>query len=48
MSSDEVSEDSDSWFEYYPDEDYIPIEEHVCPCGYYCFDCLGISWHDFM
>jgi hypothetical protein len=20
----------------------------ICECGYYCFDCLGMSWADFM
>jgi hypothetical protein len=24
------------------------VEEKECFCGYYCFDCLGISWRDFM
>ena len=23
-------------------------KEKGCTCGYYCFDCLGISWRDFM
>lgn len=24
-------------------------EEEVesCPCGYYCMDCLGLTWRDF-
>lgn len=23
-------------------------ENPGCKCGYYCFDCLGMSWQDFM
>jgi hypothetical protein len=23
-------------------------EEYGCTCGYYCMDCLGMSWRDFM
>lgn len=25
-----------------------PIEEEGCDCGYFCFDCLGMTWYDFM
>ena len=24
------------------------VEEEGCSCGYFCFDCLGMSWDDFM
>lgn len=23
-------------------------EEQSCTCGYFCMDCLGLSWRDFM
>lgn len=39
LPSDPDDEDEDQ-------EDYP--EEHECSCGYYCFDCLGMSWSDFM
>lgn len=51
--------DLDSWqgkdFDYDHDDDldciydyeYEGADDH-CPCGYYCFKCLGLSWHDFM
>lgn len=30
-------------------EEEDPEEEKSgCTCGYYCFDCLGMSWRDFM
>lgn len=32
----------------YYDEDEEPDEDEGCPCGYYCMDCLGMSWRDFM
>ena len=25
-----------------------PEEDPGCPCGYYCLDCLGMYWRDFM
>lgn len=33
--------------DYDPCDDEEP-EEEGCSCGYYCFDCLGMSWSDFM
>lgn len=32
------------------DEDFEEeyTEEDGCSCGYYCMDCLGMSWRDFM
>jgi len=33
--------------EDYDDDEHVP-EEDECSCGYYCFDCLGMSWSDFM
>lgn len=50
-------EDLDSWqgkdifSDDYELDDEIELEEEYedsCSCGNYCFDCLGISWHDFM
>lgn len=29
------------------DDDYDD-EKPDCPCGYYCLDCLGMSWINFM
>jgi len=50
--------DLDSWQgkDYEPDpedepdedDDIEPEEEHGCSCGYFCMDCLGMSWRDFM
>ena len=48
--------DLDSWqgIEPYQDDDQDdyddeePEEEYGCTCGYYCMDCLGLSWRDFM
>lgn len=35
-----------------PDDEEVEEEdeerEEGCSCGYYCFDCLGMSWRDFM
>jgi hypothetical protein len=30
------------------DDDTEPEEEYGCSCGYFCMDCLGMSWRDFM
>lgn len=30
------------------DEDEEDTYENECMCGSYCFDCLGMSWSDFM
>ncbi len=40
-------EDAD---EYEDDPLFDPPEsrEQECSCGYYCMNCLGISWKDFM
>lgn len=32
----------DKWIEEYE------MPEAGCSCGYYCMDCLGMSWRDFM
>lgn len=49
------SGDLDSWLgKDYPghdDPEDIDVEEtdgDSCSCGYYCMDCLGMSWSDFM
>lgn len=44
---DEDYDDLD-WEEDYDYEEEVVDEEEGCPCGYYCFDCLGMSWRDFM
>lgn len=36
-------EDDDEFEEDNPEE-----EESDCSCGYYCFDCLGMSCQNFM
>ncbi len=23
------------------------LDEEACPCGYFCFECLGMSWREF-
>ena len=38
----------DDWDEDDDYEDEVPEDEECCPCGYFCFDCLGMSWSDFM
>ncbi len=30
------------------DEEEYPEKEECCPCGYFCFNCLGMTWADFM
>jgi hypothetical protein len=29
-------------------EEKMDGQEYECCCGNYCFDCLGMSWRDFM
>jgi hypothetical protein len=43
---DESYQEYDDYEPEYTTEDVA--EEYECPCGYYCFDCLGLSWNDFM
>lgn len=42
--------DEDEYWDYddYEDEVEDVIEDEGCPCGYYCFECLGMSWSDFI
>lgn len=41
-------EDIDEDFDESDPEDEEIDEEPGCSCGYYCFECLGMSWQDFM
>lgn len=41
-------EEYDEYEDYDYDEEEVEDEDDYCPCGYYCFDCLGMSWRDFM
>lgn len=41
-------EDDFDDFDPSEDTDEDSEEEEGCSCGYYCFDCLGMSWRDFM
>lgn len=40
-------EECDEYDEEYEDE-VDEDESQECSCGYYCMDCLGMSWRDFM
>lgn len=46
QGKDLVPEDDDE--DYDEDDDEAPEEEYGCSCGYFCMDCLGMSWRDFM
>ena len=30
------------------DPDWEEREEEPCSCGVYCYECLGLSWDDFI
>lgn len=44
----DLVEDEDDDIDVHIDEEERGEEEEGCSCGYYCFDCLGMSWLDFM
>lgn len=50
-------DDLDSWqgkeepldeFEDDYEDEIEKQDDYVCPCGYYCFHCLGMSWDEFL
>lgn len=42
------SDYNDDDFSYDPSDWEEEKDNEECSCGYYCFDCLGMSWADFI